>query len=221
MSSSSLLSLDAPCQVLQHPLVGSQLARVRDAATPPHQFRDALHQLATHLVLEATRTWPQTELTVTTPLVSTTQQVLSPTLPIWLLPILRAGLAFEGPALTLLPQAQVYHLGLARCHQTFQPKVYYDNLPPQAPAHTKALVLDPMLATGGSALAALQRLVTAGVTPANITLLCVLASPQGVHTIAKALPNVTLLCAALDETLNANNYIVPGLGDAGDRYFNT
>lgn len=176
--------------------------------------------------MRATEGWPVSSWQVDTPLQNTTITGLSPLHPVWLVPILRAGLALEQPALALLPQAKVYHVGLYRDEVTCQPVAYYQNLPQlgkdsSLARQLKVLLLDPMLATGGSAIAALHLLLQQGIAPENISFISAIASPEGLCRVAEVFPQVALVCGVVDDGLNEQNYIVPGLGDAGDRYFNT
>jgi uracil phosphoribosyltransferase len=215
-----------PHIVLSHPLVGQWLGQLRCKHSNTFQFKQALHWLGQALVMQATQNWPVSSWQIETPLVATIISGLSPQHPVWLVPILRAGLALEQPALALLPQAKVYHVGLYRDETTCQPVAYYQNLPNLSPNDTLAnevrvLLLDPMLATGGSAIAALQLLTQQGIVPENISFVSAIASPEGLQRVAEAFPTVALVCGAVDEGLNDKSYIVPGLGDAGDRYFNT
>jgi uracil phosphoribosyltransferase len=215
-----------PHTVLSHPLVGQWLGQLRCKHSNTFQFKQALHWLGQALVMQATQDWPIASWQVETPLQTTSITGLSYEQPVWLVPILRAGLALEQPALALLPQAQVYHVGLYRDEATCQPVAYYQNLPtlqPKSPLanQVRVLLLDPMLATGGSAIVALQLLTQQGIPPANISFVSVIASPEGMHRVAEVFPMVALVCGAVDDGLNEKNYIVPGLGDAGDRYFNT
>jgi uracil phosphoribosyltransferase len=215
----------APQQVTvcRHPLLESALAVIRSQDTHSAVFRVAMEQIAVHLILSATQNWPTIPALITTPLTTSHQQVLDPHLQIWLVPILRAGLALCPAALEWLPQAKVYHLGLARDESTLQPVVYYNNLPKQVAAQQplQVLIVDPMLATGGSAQWAIQTVLNRGVPQSAITLLVCLAAPEGIALLTEAFPDIRIVTAALDERLNEQGYIVPGLGDAGDRFFGT
>jgi uracil phosphoribosyltransferase len=189
---------------------------LRDEKTPPPQFRDAVHRLTVLAAVEATRTLPTRSTTVRTPLVETAAKELD--VRIGIIPILRAGLSMVDPVLSLIPEAEVWHLGLFRDEQTLEPVTYYSKLPSERPVDV-ALVLDPMLATGGSAIAALDKLAGWGVQ--DLRFLGILAAPEGVAAVKAAHPDVPLYVASLDERLNDQGYIVPGLGDAGDRIFGT
>ena len=201
---------------VNHAVVRHHLAVLRDQATSPEAFRNAARRIATLVVTEATRDLPESPVTVQTPIQETTCHRVDARVAI--VPILRAGLAMEDPFLDLLPEAQVLHLGFYRDEATHQPVEYYNKLPETCNVDI-AFVVDPMLATGGSALVAIQALQEWGVK--DIRFLGLIASPEGVAAVRKAAPEVSIYTAALDERLNENAYIVPGLGDAGDRVFNT
>lgn len=199
-----------------HPLLKHKLTSLRDQATPSAAFRTLLREISGLLLYEATADLRLKPITVTTPMQATTGFALADT--IALIPILRAGLGLLDGMLDLLPDARVGHIGLFRDEHTLQPVHYYAKLPPQI-EQAQVFVLDPMLATGGSAIAAIDHLKQAGVTA--IRLICVLAAPEGVERLTTAHPEVPIYAAALDERLNDIGYILPGLGDAGDRVFNT
>jgi uracil phosphoribosyltransferase len=197
-------------------LIRRHLTVLRSAATRPAEFRSSVRRLATLLAYEATKDLVTRDSTVQTPLAEA--QGCELTERIGLIPILRAGLGMVDPVLDLIPSAEVWHLGLYRDEATAQPVRYYDKLPPNQPVDT-ALVLDPMLATGGSAVAALQTLTEWGVGRAKV--LSLIASREGVETLAAQFPHAQVYVCQVDPTLNDQKYIVPGLGDAGDRAFNT
>jgi uracil phosphoribosyltransferase len=199
-----------------HPLVEHHLARLRDRTTPPTEFRQLLHRLAALLAYQATQDLPTREVEVATPLATTTCRVLAAK--VGLIPILRAGLGMVDPILELIPSAEVWHLGVYRDEATARPIEYYSKLPPSHPVDV-ALVLDPMLATGGSALAALGALQAWGVK--QVKLLSVIASKPGLDRVWVAFPDTHIHVCAVDPILDDRKYIVPGLGDAGDRSFNT
>ncbi len=202
--------------VLDHPLVRHHLARLRDEATPFPEFRGAMRALSMLLAYEALRDLPVRRVTVKTPLEPATAARVRGR--IGLVPILRAGLGMVDPVLGLLPEAEVWHLGFYRDETTLQPVAYYNKFPARRPVDV-ALVLDPMLATGGSAIAALRAVRDWGVK--RIKLLGVIAAPEGLRAVRKAFPAVEVLVCALARKLNRHGYIVPGLGDAGDRQFGT
>ena len=205
-----------PCKVLTHPLAAHHLSGLRSVDTPPSQFRQHIRQLASLLAAEASSSLPTRPREVMTPLCPTTQQELA--VSVGIIPILRAGLGMVDPLLELIPQAQVWHLGLYRDEETAQPVKYYSKLPDQSPVDV-AFVVDPMLATGGSALAALETLRRWGVPQTR--LLAIIASQEGVDRVLSEYPETSIHVTAIDPQLNASKFIVPGLGDAGDRTFNT
>ena len=168
------------------------------------------------MVYEVTRDWPTTPKPVQTPMERTTGQVLARR--VTLVPILRAGLGMSDGVLRLLPEARLGHVGVQRDEQTHEPVSYYQKLPPDIAA-TEVLLIDPMLATGGSALAAVSLLKAAGVT--SMRFVCLVAVPEGIQALHAVHPDVPIYCAAVDRQLNEKAYILPGLGDAGDRLFGT
>lgn len=208
--------MSASPYILEHALADHAIRTLRDRHASPEQFRGAILRLTTLLTMEATRNLPLREVTVETPLTTTPAQVLD--CRVGLIPILRAGLSMVDPLLHLLPEAEVWHLGFYRDEETLTPVTYYQKLPPDAPVDV-AYVLDPMLATGGSACAALQVVRDWGVP--EMRFLGMLASPEGIAAVQSAFPEVPLHLACVDERLNDVGYILPGLGDAGDRAFNT
>jgi uracil phosphoribosyltransferase len=201
--------------VIDHPLAAERLAILRDARTTNTEFRQALDGLGGMLVYEATRHLPTEDWTVTTPLAPAPARRLS-AVPM-LVPILRAGVGLVNPALRLIPQAEVGFVGLARDETTFQPHAYLAKLPERLDDRP-CFVLDPMLATGGSLEHALTILADRG-APSPINVVCVLAAPEGIERIARCPVQVRITTAAVDSHLNDKAYIVPGLGDAGDRQF--
>jgi uracil phosphoribosyltransferase len=205
-----------PVVTVRHPLVEHHLARLRDRTTPPAEFRLLLHRLAMLLAYEATQDLATREVSVETPLTSTTCRVLAEQ--VGLVPILRAGLGMVDPVLELIPSAEVWHLGVYRDEATAQPVEYYRKIPANRPVDV-ALVLDPMLATGGSACAALTVLKSWGVP--RVKLLSVIAAQPGVERVWREFPETTIHVCTVDPELNDRKFIVPGLGDAGDRSFNT
>jgi uracil phosphoribosyltransferase len=202
--------------VVDHPLVKHHLARLRAAETPPSEFRLHVRQLAKLLAFDATRDLPVREIDITTPLRRTTGHMVTER--VGLVPILRAGLGMVDPLLELLPEAQVWHLGLYRDEETALPVEYYSKLPSGRPVDV-AYVLDPMLATGGSALSALAALARWGVP--RVKLLSIIAARAGVEAVQRESPQTAIHVCAVDAELNDRKFIVPGLGDAGDRIFGT
>jgi len=201
---------------VQHPLIACHLTRLRDRATPPTEFRQSVNRLASLLAYEATKDLQAEAITVETPLAKADGRRLSQR--VGLVPILRAGLAMVDPVLELIPSAEVWHLGLYRDEETAKPIKYYSKLPAERPVDV-ALVLDPMLATGGSVLAALTTLRDWGVP--QVKLLALIASEEGTKLVESEFPESQIYVCQIDPILNDRKYIVPGLGDAGDRIFNT
>ncbi len=201
---------------VQHPLIQHHLAKLRDKATSPDEFRRLVNRLAGLLVYEATRDLLTTTVEIDTPLVKMSAKRLSQRM--GLVPILRAGLGMVDPVLDLLPNAEVWHLGLYRDEETARPVEYYSKLPANRPVDI-ALVLDPMLATGGSIIAALAALQRWGVP--KLKVLSLIAAPEGIRNVTEACPQAQVFVCAIDRELNSRKFIVPGLGDAGDRSFNT
>lgn len=204
-------------RVVSHPLVQHKLSILRDRATPTKIFKELVEEIAMLMAYEATSDIELEDLRVETPLESTMGHQLSGK-KLTLVPILRAGLGMVEGIYKLVPNARIGHIGLYRNHDTLQPVDYYFKVPGDA-SERDFFVLDPMLATGGSAVAAVSSLKRAGAR--SIRFLCLVAAPEGVKKLADAHPDITIYCAALDRELNANGYILPGLGDAGDRLFGT
>ncbi|HID39772.1 MAG TPA: uracil phosphoribosyltransferase [Calditrichaeota bacterium] len=202
--------------ILDHPLIQQKLFYLRDRHTNNYNFRTILNELAGLMVYEITRDFPLIEREVSTPLEKTTGYVLAK--PITLVPILRAGLGMCDGIMNLVPQARVGHLGLYRDKKTLQPVEYYHKFPSDL-ADSEVLVIDPMLATGGSAVAALDFVKKAGAT--SIAFICLVAAPEGVRFLEERYPDIPVYTAALDRKLNDHKYILPGLGDAGDRIYGT
>jgi uracil phosphoribosyltransferase len=220
-----MAALEAPSMQLptlhvsQHPAVLHKLRILRDETTEPKKFREVVRELSWLLGYEALADARVRELDVKTPLETMPGYELGDR--IGLIPILRAGLGMVDAMLELMPTAQVWHLGLFRDERTLQPVEYYNKLPDSATVDL-CLILDPMLATGGSATAAIEILKRWGaVKPVRIKLVNLIAAPEGVKAVSEAHPDVEIYCAALDRQLNDKGYILPGLGDAGDRQFGT
>lgn len=201
--------------VVDHPLAQHLLIQLRDVETPPSVFRTLAKRLTIALVLEAVRGLPAVEVEVETPLERATGRRIAPDLVA--VPILRAGLGMLEAVAELFPEVSVGYVGLERDDRTLRPTSYYEKLPPLAERHV--LVLDPMLATGGSAVAACSSIAAKG--PAEIRFVCVVAAPEGVRRMEEHHPDVPLFAAALDRELDEAGYILPGLGDFGDRLFGT
>ncbi len=202
---------------LNHPLILHKMATLRDKNTPCQLFRETVREISRFLCYEAMRDFPLQSTEVETPLMRTSAQILQDR-PVTLVPILRAGLGMVDGILDLMPSAKVGHIGLYRNEETLKPVEYYAKLPKNI-GESEVLLLDPMLATGGSAVCAADYLMRQGVQ--NMKFLCILSAPTGVDCFRKAYPNVPIFTAALDSSLNDQGYILPGLGDAGDRIFGT
>lgn len=203
--------------VLDHPLIQHKVTLLRDRATPTKEFKQLVAEIAMLMTYEATRDLKLKKVTVETPL-EKTQGYRVAGKKLVLVPILRAGLGMVDAICQLIPSARVGHIGLYRDHDTLQPISYYFKIPAGEPDRL-FLVLDPMLATGGSAADAIQKLKDAGASA--IKFLCLVAAPEGAKTIYERHPDVRVYAAALDRELNPHGYILPGLGDAGDRLFGT
>lgn len=203
--------------VLNHPLISHKIALLRDENTDTKKFRELIEEIATLMAFESFKDVPTKEIEVQTPLEKTVQTVVQEN-SIAIVPILRAGLGMVNGVLTLFPTAKVGHIGMYRDEQTLQPKEYYCKLP-QGVENKVVMVLDPMLATGGSSAAAIAYLKQHGCR--KIKLMSIIAAPEGVRYVAEAHPDVDIIISTLDRCLNENGYILPGLGDAGDRLFGT
>lgn len=205
--------------VLEHPLIQHKLTLLRDADTGSKDFRELVEEVATLMAYEATRDLPLEDLEVRTPLqVTRGHAIVGKKLAI--VPILRAGLGMVQGIVRLIPAARVGHIGIYRDEATLKPVEYFCKLPADLPERD-ILLLDPMLATGGSAVNAIQFLKARGARAESIKFLCLVACPEGVRTLTEAEPAVDIFTAAVDEGLNSRGYILPGLGDAGDRIFGT
>lgn len=203
--------------IIRHPLILHKLTILRDRATPVKIFKELVDEIAMLMAYEATSTLPVTTRPVDTPLERAIGHNISGK-KLTLVPILRAGLGMVEGILRLIPAARVGHIGLYRDHETLEPVDYYFKVPGDA-AERDFFVLDPMLATGGSAVAAVDALKRAGAS--RVHFLCLVAAPEGVRRLAAAHGDVPIYAAALDRELNQQGYILPGLGDAGDRLFGT
>jgi uracil phosphoribosyltransferase len=209
-------SLSVPVTLVHHPIAQDALLSLRDKATRPSHFRRLTHRLSLLVAVEATRKLPMALARVETPLEQAQGEALDADVVV--VPVLRAGLGMVDAVLELLPHARVGHIGLQRDEQTAVAFRYYAKLPANL-AHGTALVVDPMLATGGSAIAAIALVQKTGAK--DIRLLCIVASPEGVAAVETAHPTVTIYTAAIDRELNAQKFILPGLGDFGDRLYGT
>ncbi|MFI3128738.1 MAG: uracil phosphoribosyltransferase [Bacillota bacterium] len=203
--------------VYDHPLVQHKVSMIRDKNTSTKDFRELVEEIAMLMAYEATRDLPLEEVEVETPIQKATVKMISGR-SIGVVPILRAGLGMVNGVINLVPNAKIGHIGLYRDPETLKPVEYYCKLPTDA-TERDFIVVDPMLATGGSAISAIQFIKDRGVK--NIKFMCLIAAPEGVKALQDAHPDVDIFIAALDEKLNDHAYIIPGLGDAGDRLFGT
>lgn len=203
--------------VISHPLVQHKLTMIRDKDTGSKDFRDLLEEVSVLMAYEVTRDMPLEEVEVETPICKMKSKVIAGK-QVGVVPILRAGLGMVNGVLRLIPNAKVGHIGLYRDPETLLPVEYYCKLPVDV-EERQIIVLDPMLATGGSAAAAVTYLKQRGVT--SMKLMCLLAAPEGIALFQREHPDVDIFTAAIDERLNSHGYIIPGLGDAGDRLFGT
>lgn len=208
--------------VCNHPLVQHNLTIMRDKATSNELFRSAISRVGGFIFQEAAQDLPLTKTIIETPICKTEGNILAPEVPIIISPILRAGLMLADVAIQLLPSASVYHIGLYRDEETLKPVTYYNKLPSNLDySNARIFLLDPMLATGGSAVAAVDIIQRLGVKPENIRFICVIAAPDGIRNLNGHYPDLKIYTGSIDERLNEKAYIVPGLGDAGDRTFGT
>ena len=207
----------ANVHIMDHPLIHHKLAVLRNKETPVKEFRELVNEISGLMCYEATRNLPTMEVEVETPITTAKCQMLSGK-KLAIVPILRAGLGMVDAMVDLIPAAKIGHIGLYRDPETHKPVEYYCKLPDDV-ANRQVYVVDPMLATGGSAVAAIDFLKQHGCK--NIIMMNVIGCPEGVKTVQEAHPDVEMYLAALDEKLNEHDYIVPGLGDAGDRIFGT
>ena len=203
--------------VMYHPLIAHKIGIIRKKETGTREFRDMVSEIGALITYEATKDLKLQDVEIETPICKTTVKELAGK-KLAVIPILRAGLGMVEGVLTMIPSAKVGHIGLYRNEETLEPVEYYCKIPKDC-SERDVFVVDPMLATGGSAIAAIQMLKNRGVK--NMRFLCVIAAPEGVKKLQEAHPDVDIYIGALDEHLNENGYIVPGLGDAGDRIFGT
>ena len=205
--------------VLDHPLIQHKLTMIRQKDCGTKVFREVVNEISMLMAYEVSRDLPLEDVEIETPLVKTTLKTLAGK-KVAIIPILRAGLGMVDGILELIPAAKIGHVGMYRDHDTLQPVEYFVKLPSDI-SERQLFVVDPMLATGGSAVAAIDALLKRGAHPQSIKFCCLVAAPEGVKVLQEAHPEIDIYAAALDERLNENGYILPGLGDAGDRLFGT
>lgn len=208
--------MDNMVNIMTHPLISHKLTIMRNKNTSVKDFRECAHEVALLIGYEATKDLKLKDYEIETPICKTTGKQIERQ--VALVPILRAGLGMVDALMDLIPAAKIGHIGLYRNEETLEPVEYYCKLPTDI-AERQVLVLDPMLATGGSAVAAINFIKKRGAK--NIKFVCIIAAPDGIKALREAHPDVEIFCGALDEKLNEHGYIVPGLGDAGDRLFGT
>ena len=205
-----------------HPLIKHWLGVARDRATPSVLFRTAMTELGRWLTYEACRDWlPTMDATIETPLAPCAATMVNPQVPIAVVPILRAGLSLLEGAQTVLPAASIYHLGMARDEETLEARCYVNKLPEKFAPETRVLITEPMLATGGTMMATMKELLDRGATSEMIRIISVVTAPPALQQLSAQYPGLNIYAACIDEGLNDRGFIVPGLGDAGDRTFGT
>ena len=216
------MALQLRVYVPEHPLIKHWLAVARDVNSPSVLFKSAMTELGRWLTYEAVRTWlPVVQAKVQTPLTECDAVFVNPQVPIALVPILRAGLALVEGAQNSLPVASTYHLGLVRDESTLENSCYLNRLPDRFDSETRILILEPMLATGGSIMTAMKEITSRGANPEHIRIVSIVAAPPAMRQLSESYPQLQVYTAIIDEGLNDKGYIVPGLGDAGDRAFGT
>ncbi len=216
------MTLQLRVYVPDHLLIKHWLAVARDAHTPCVLFKTAMVELGRWLTYEAVRTWlPTLETTVTTPITETAATIIDSSSPLAIVPILRAGLAMLEGAQTLLPLASIYHFGIVRNEETLEATCYLNKLPEQFAPQTRVIIVEPMMATGGSIAIAMEQLTKRGIEPASIIIISAIVAPPALRLLSEHYPQLSVYTATIDEGLNSKGYIVPGLGDAGDRAFGT
>ncbi len=210
-------------RVLDNPVVLLNLCKMRDKNTDSQGVRIATRKITRALLYEAAKNLPLVEQEVTTPLTTFMAKTVDPNIDLIISPILRAGLIFTDEAIDILPQATIRHIGMYRDETTLKPVWYYNKVPMDAqnPEKFYIYITDPMLATGNSLLAAIDLYAQKGIPIKNIKCICIIAAPEGIKNIQKHYPDIEIITAAVDDHLNEKGYIVPGMGDAGDRIFNT
>ncbi len=210
-------------RIINNPVVSLNLCTLRDKNTDAQGVRIATRKITRCLLYEASKNLPLVDKEVTTPLTTFTTKTIDPDIELIISPILRAGLIFTDEAIDILPQATIRHLGMYRDEETLKPVWYYNKVPMDAPNPGKfyVYITDPMLATGNSLLGAIELYANKGIPIDHIKCICIIAAPTGIENIQKHFPDIEIITAAVDDHLNEKGYIVPGMGDAGDRIFNT
>jgi uracil phosphoribosyltransferase len=222
ISLSSSMSSQLRIYVPDHPLIKHWLAVARDRHTPNVLFKTAMTELGKWLTYEATRYWfPTQEIKIESPIAICDGTIINPEVPIAVVPILRAGLALLEGAQGLLPLAATYHLGLKRDEETLKPHCYFNALPEVINPNTRIVILEPMLATGGTMMSVMAELTRRGANPAFMRIISVIVAPPALQELSQKYPELNVYAAIIDEGINNKGYIVPGLGDAGDRAFGT
>ena len=213
----------AKVRIISNPVVLLNLCTIRDKDTDSQGVRIATRKITRCLLYEASKNLPLVDKEVTTPLTTFTAKTVDPNINLIISPILRAGLIFTDEAIDILPQACIRHIGMYRDEKTLKPVWYYNKVPMEAPnpENFYVYITDPMLATGNSLIEAIRLYADKGIPIDNIKVICIIAAPQGIENIQKHYPDIEIITAAVDDHLNEKGYIVPGMGDAGDRIFNT
>jgi uracil phosphoribosyltransferase len=216
------MALQLKVFVKKHPLIDHWLTIARDKNTPVPIFRTAMQELGKWLTYEAIRDWlPTQSVNVETPLAVAAGEIIDPAIPLAIAPILRAGLTLLESCQALVPNASIYHLGFVRNEETLENSMYLNKLPQKLQPQTRILITEPMMATGGTIIAALDLLTECGADPSLIRIINVVCAPPALQKLNQKYPSVQIYTAMIDETVNDRGWIVPGLGDAGDRAFGT
>ncbi len=210
-------------KIISNPIVNQSLCTMRNKDTDTQGVRLAARKLTRVLLYEATKNLPQKDIEIETPVAKCKTKTIDDEITIIISPILRAGLIFTDEAVDILPQATIRHIGMYRDEKTLKPVWYYNKVPMPVdnPQKYYVYITDPMLATGNSLVEAIRLYVEKGIPEKNICCVCMISAPEGIETVFKQFPDITLIVAAVDNGLNERGYIVPGMGDAGDRIFNT
>lgn len=210
-------------RLIDNPVISLNLCTMRDKNTDSQGVRIATRKITRVLLYETAKGLPLVDKEIETPLTTCTVKTIDPEINLIISPILRAGLIFTDEAIDILPQATIRHIGMYRDEKTLKPIWYYNKVPMEAPNPEKfhIIITDPMLATGNSLIEAIKLYADKGIPECNIKVICIIAAPEGILNIQKHYPNVEIVTAAIDSYINDKGYIVPGMGDAGDRIFNT